>query len=375
MDASQQSEPSPSVAQDPLHDSETPAEQSLRPPQNLGRVPPVVPPFRDFPLGPVPPTQPCGLRPRIRRRAPGVALPSLALAPLPPPIEEDDDVNGSHVRTMQRLRSRANWWGGAATPDVSVPSELRGPGPPLPRVQPTAPVDPRPARCRSSQSHSFRVPQGSVDETQSASAGNRRAPMNPPRAATTSPQPWSFREPALLGTGMPRAPAMPRATSVRGRSWRHRHFNPGLSDEITEAAQQHADVQSKDAAQKTVAAKVGQEQVTEIHTKMEDRNESEKQREEEKRRAILALQKFFFDEVARGGSPNGSAARALLRLNADAAPIQEDDFEQKPTTDASTTAEKDDQGPTDQQTPVPLRPSPAFRGPQGRNAIRVSNYI
>merc|ERR1711937_177337 len=96
-----------------------------------------------------------------------------------------------------------------------------------------------------------------------------------------------------------------------------------------------------------------------------------------KRRAVLALQKFFFDEISRGGSPNGSAARALLRLNAEAAPIQ--DAAAEPGLENSTAAEAKGENPesSDAPTPVqqlPLRPSPAFRGPRGRNAIRVSNY-
>lgn len=351
----------PSGLVGPALQEESPSvEHSVRP-RNLAGPP--VPPFRNFPVAPVPPTQPCGLRPAIRRRAPSLPLPRLRLAPQPPPPDEDDDIHGSHVRTVQRLRNLG--WNRVymGTPEMRTPGEARSAIPPLRLPQPVAPTEPRPARRPRAHSRS---------------STNTPVAMDPPRAATTTPQP-SFLEPAWQG--LPRAPIAPRAPSAAGRSWRRRRLSFEIDNEKTETKQNVVDIETQDGKCATDVAEERQQTSKSFDVKGEPilEKSAEDDHEAQKRHAVLTLQKFFFDEIARGGSPNGSAARALLRLNADAAPIEEEASESRPSTETPGVPEEEEANAQSihavPSPGVPLRPSPAFRGPQGRNAIRVSNYV
>lgn len=344
--------------------------ESLKP-RNLAGVshtPPPVPDFTDFPLAPVPPTQPCGLRPAVRRRAPSVPLPRLSLAPQPPTPEEDDNIHGSHVRTLQRLRSR-----GTALPELRAQKEMRAPVPPLQLPPPVPPLEPRPSRRPRSHSRSLTT---------------TPVPSDAPRAATVTPPP-AFLEPVWPGSGirapsLPRAPSAPRAPGVLpNRSWRHRRPSSDKGDEKIKTQQNSAEMPMMESNfGKQVAGVAEQPQQAAEPQAMKGDHKAEDDPEVQKRRAVLTLQKFFFDELARGGSPNGSAARALLRLNAEAAPLEES-VESRSSTSTSGTSEEEDPEPRERgpAQDLPLRPSPppgpspAFRGPHGRNAIRVSNYM
>lgn len=91
-----------------------------------------------------------------------------------------------------------------------------------------------------------------------------------------------------------------------------------------------------------------------------------------KQQAVATLQKFFFEELARGADANGAAAQALLRLGAQRSatpPVSAP--EPKPQEEAN-----EDQGdqPAEAVLPCtpPRPPTPLVAGPRGR-AIRVSN--
>lgn len=96
-----------------------------------------------------------------------------------------------------------------------------------------------------------------------------------------------------------------------------------------------------------------------------------------KQQAVATLQKFFFEELARGGDANGAAARALLRLGAQRSATPPVSAPEPKPQEASVTEEaNEDQGDQPAQAVVPCTPprppTPLVAGPRGR-AIRVSN--
>lgn len=281
-------------------------------------------------LRPTPPPRPRATGAQRPRRPPSVParLPQSDTAPTPPPPDEAGRVSstwsavGSSVRTVQNLRRQHVQW---PPPGMALP-------------------------------------------------GTSGAGWKPPTSGSGAS--WN---PLPLQPVLPRAP---RPAHQRSR-WTQSH-SLGALPSASQGSQQISQTSGQRFQRAQLVEQPEPEPPIPAPAAQEGQGRCKEEEAAKRQAAVSALQKFFFDEMARGGSPNGAAARALLRLNGESpaqAAVAPDSAD---TAAAGSESAPASEGGPEAVTPVPppglpSRPPRAFATPRSARcdvtprAIRVSD--
>merc|ERR1719399_1182991 len=110
--------------------------------------------------------------------------------------------------------------------------------------------------------------------------------------------------PTAPGGAPPRRRPQPRQRRSASEACRHNNDGNGPLEPAAPAAPDNVTPVAPDVPSTPAAATASKPDVQEQH------------RMAAKQQAVATLQKFFFEELARGADANGAAAQALLRLGA-----------------------------------------------------------